>query len=105
MRFAAPPLLCFALLAAALTGCRSDEQERSDLLARAVEGCVRGFEEQRALRPDEVPAGLDSKRLCRCSVEKMTTGMSVSEMRKLNSADPEVVLACGREQGVGGTSN
>lgn len=97
-----PPL---ALCLTALIGCGSPEQQRSDLLDQVVRGCERGFEEQRRLRPNEVPAALNSRELCRCSIERLAANVPTEQLKNwkgpVSAADAAVVQECGLKQGVG----
>ena len=81
------------LLAATVTGCQSEEQFRQRWRETAVGACV-----QQA-RAGGLPQGIDSARLCNCSIDRLMEGKSAAELRSYRPRpeDSEAAQRCAAE--------
>ena len=81
------------LLAATVTGCQSEEQFRQRWRETAVGACV-----QQA-RAGGLPQGIDSARLCNCSIDRLMEGKSAADLRSYRPRpeDSEAAQRCAAE--------
>jgi hypothetical protein len=98
-------ILSFAVAAAALAGCQSDEQFKQQWRQTAVNACVD------AARNEPMPAGLDAGQVCSCSIDRIMQGKTAAQLRTHQGgpADEEAAAQCAREAmgvapGAGGNS-
>lgn len=90
--------------AAALAGCSGDEgSRRAAWMAATTAGCVRSFDAESKSRPG-VMAGVDSRRLCECTIGKLAEGKSVADLeamsrnRQMGSEQMEAMGSCAMEE-------
>jgi len=81
------------LLAATVTGCQSEEQFRQRWRETAVGACV-----QQA-RAGGLPQGIDTARLCNCSIDRLMEGKSAADLRSYRPRpeDSEAAQRCAAE--------
>ena len=87
---------------ASLTG----KDYRDHFLATGTDDSVRGAEGQSREAGRPIPAGVDIRQLCHCSIARYMQGKSEDDLRRFNETnarDPEMrsdMLECGREMGL-----
>ncbi|WP_166042019.1 hypothetical protein [Sphingosinicella sp. YJ22] len=81
------------LLAATVTGCQSEEDFRQRWRETAVGACV-----QQA-RAGGLPQGMDTTRLCNCSIDRLMEGKSAADLRSYRPRpeDSEAAQRCAAE--------
>lgn len=81
------------LLAATVTGCQSEEEFRQRWRETAIGACV-----QQA-RTGGLPQGMDTTRLCNCSIDRLMEGKSAADLRSYRPRpeDSEAAQRCAAE--------
>ena len=87
------PSLALLMVVVPLAGCQSEEDFRQRWRETAVGACV-----QQA-RAGGLPQGIDTARLCNCSIDRLMEGKSAAELRSYRPRpeDSEAAQQCAAE--------
>ena len=101
---ARPALIAILSGGLMLMACQSEAQQRASLIEQGVNSCLEGFNKSAGA----VQSGIDGRRVCTCSVNRMTEGKSLSEVKEISqrdnptSEDMQAMMSCVQEAGAAG---